>query len=55
MRNGRQVGVENSQTTSVPPGLITRRISLRAAAVSSTLRSPKEMVTASKLASAYGS
>ena len=31
MRNGCQVGVENSQTTSVPPGLVTRRISLSAA------------------------
>ena len=27
MRNGRHVGVENSHTTSVPLGLITRRIS----------------------------
>ena len=55
MRNGRHVGVENSHTTSVPLGLITRRISRNAAAVSSTLRSPKEIVMASKLASAYGS
>ena len=47
--------MENSQTTSRPPGRVTRRISARAAAVSSTLRSPKEMVTASKLPSAYGS
>ena len=47
--------MENSQTTSVPRGLVTRRISFRAATVSATLRSPNEIVTASKLASAYGS
>ena len=47
--------MENSHTTSRPPGLVTRRSSVRAAAVSETLRSPKEMVTASKLSSAYGS
>ena len=31
-RNGRQVGVENSQTTSGPPGRVTRRSSASAAA-----------------------
>jgi hypothetical protein len=55
VRNGFQVGWLNSQTTIRPPGRVTRRISVRATCGSAVLRSPKEMVTASKEASANGS
>ena len=55
MRNGAQVGWLNSQTTSRPPGRVTRRISRRPASGSTMLRSPKEIVTASKVSSANGS
>ena len=55
MRNGDQVGLENSQTTSRPPGRVTRANSRSAASGSATLRSPKEMTTPSTLASASGS
>ena len=43
MRNGVQVGLENSQITSVPPGRVTRRNSRSAASGSATLRRPNEM------------
>ncbi len=55
MRNGAQVGELNSQTTSRPPGRVTRRISRRPASGSTTLRSPNEIVTASNESSANGS
>ena len=54
MRNGGNVGRLNSHTTSRPPGRVTRAISARAAAGSTTLRSPNEIVTASNTASANG-
>src|SRR3954447_4686153 len=54
VRNGAHVGWLNSQTTSRPPGRVTRSISRRPAAGSTMLRSPKEMVTASKVSSANG-
>lgn len=41
--------------TTRPPGLVTRYSSARAAEVSWTLRSPKEIVTASKVSSRNGS
>lgn len=53
-RNGPHDGVENSQMTIRPPGRVTRCNSVRAAWVSSTLRSPNEIVTASKEPSAKG-
>lgn len=55
VRKGAQVGCENSQITTRPPGLVTRYISRSAVSVSWTLRSPKEMVTASKVSSLKGS
>ena len=48
-------GFENSSTSSRPPGLSTRAIERRAAALSVQLRSPKPMVTQWKLLSAKGS
>ena len=42
------MGWLNSQTTSRPPGLVTRASSRSAASTSTTLRRAKEMVTASK-------
>ena len=48
------MGVENSQTTSRPPGRVTRAISRRPAVKSTTLRNPKLMVTASKASSPNG-
>lgn len=41
--------------TTRPPGRVTRCISRRAASKSCTLRSPKEMLTASKVSSLNGS
>ena len=55
VRNGAHVGWLNSQTTSRPPGRVTRSISRRPAAGSTMLRSPNEMVTASKVSSPNGS
>ena len=55
MRNGTHVGLLNSHTTSRPPGRVTRSISCRPASGSTRLRSPNEIVTASKDASANGS
>ena len=51
----RHVGWLNSQTTSRPPGRVTRSISRSPATGSTMLRSPKEIVTASKVSSANGS
>ena len=55
VRNGAQVGWLNSQTTSRPPGRVTRRSSRSPASGSTMLRSPNEIVTASKVSSANGS
>ncbi|MCY1217270.1 hypothetical protein D9M72_291740 [compost metagenome] len=54
VRHSGTTGWENSAITSLPPGLVTRSISARAFLGSLTLRSPKEMVVASKLLSANG-
>lgn len=55
MRNGVQVGWENSQITTRPPGFVTRYSSRRATSVSWMLRSPKEIVTVSNVSSLNGS
>ena len=55
MPNSAFVGVENSHTTSRPPGFVTRAISRSPASGSTTLRSPKLIVTASKVPSPNGS
>ena len=54
VRHSGTTGAENSAMTSLPPGLVTRSISASAFFGSLTLRSPKEMVLASKLLSANG-
>ena len=54
VRNAGMVGLLNSHTTRTPPGLVTLRISASAAGTSATLRRPKEMVTASNVASPNG-
>ena len=54
MRKTLLTGWLNSQTSSRPPGLVTRRNSRSAVSVSATLRRPKLIVTTSKLASAKG-
>ena len=54
MANSGLVGVENSHTTSRPPGRVTRAISRSPATWSTTLRSPKLIVTASNTPSANG-
>ena len=55
VENSALVGVENSHTTNRPPGRVTRAISRNPAEWSTTLRSPKLIVTASNTPSAKGS